>query len=133
MIATQRELYIALQETSDDVNVTESLYYYFLGVLPPRKIGDDYYIFQEGGGELLRFSKIGDKFYCHILSDTLITLYFNIQVEVSRKDVNALFRVLSISRDDGTCNTPLGYEDFISAEYGSITSLANDMNVTFHV
>jgi len=49
MIATQRELYIALQETSDDVKVTESLYYYFLGVLPARKIWDDYYIFQEGG------------------------------------------------------------------------------------
>lgn len=52
--------------------VSESVYYYFLEVLPPIRMFDYGFYFREGLGDILRFTQQGNKFYCKKLSDAEI-------------------------------------------------------------
>lgn len=133
MINTPNELSAALQKTRCQVRVTKSLYWHFLEVLPPRAMGSNFFIFQEGDGERLHFTCYGDSYYCHLLGDYLVTEDWKIHTAVSRHDVSQPFKVLFIFTDSETCDTPEEYQDFVGKEFFTISELADAMKVSFRV
>ena len=133
MFDTPKDLSAALQNTGGEVEVTQSLYWHFLEVLPPKDIGPNFFIFQEGDGELLYFTQRGDHYYCHLLGDYLVTEDWKVHARVSRRQIDKPFKVLFIFSDDETCEVPEEFHDFIGKEFVTVSALAEAMNVTFRV
>lgn len=133
MIDTPMELSAALQKTNGEVEVTHSLYWHFLEVLPPKEMGPSYFTFQEGDGERLRFRKCGDQYFCHLLGDYLVTEDWHIHAAVSRNRIDQPFKLLFVFTDDETCDVPDEFQEFIGKEFVSVSALADAMNVTFRV
>lgn len=133
MIDTPKELSAALQKTGGEVEVTRSLYWHFLEVLPPRDMGPNFFIFQEGDGERLYFKQCGDQYYCHLLADYLVTEDWKIHAAVSRKEMNAPFKLLFVFTDEETCDVPDEFQEFVGKEFVSVSAIAETMNVTFRV
>jgi hypothetical protein len=133
MINTPKELSAALQNTGGEVEVANTLYLHFLEVLPPRKIGPDFFIFQEGVGERLYFERRGCQYFCHLLGNYLVTEDLKIQAAVSRSQISAPFRLLFVYTDEEICDIPVEFEKFVGKEFVSISAIAEAMNVTFRV
>ena len=133
MIDTPMELSAALQKTNGEVEVTRSLYWHFLEVLPPREMGPDYFIFQEGAGARLHFRKWGDQYFCHLLGDYLVTEDWHIHAAVRRNGIDQPFKLLFVFTDDETGDVPDEFLDLMGKEFVSVSALAEAMNVTFRV
>ena len=133
MINIPMELFKALQKTGDDVEVTCSLYWHYLEVLPPKEFGTNFFIFQEGDGERLRFTKRGDQYYCHLLGDCLVTEDWKIHAGVNRHKKSEPFKLLFVYADDETGEVPNEFNEFIGKEFVSISALADALNVTFRI
>jgi len=133
MLNEPSELSKALQATNGQVEISKSLYWYFLEVLPPRNMGHNYFIFQEGDGERLYFSECSGKFYCYLISDLLVTDDFTVQVFITRKCMNDSFKVYTISIDDDSEDIIDDFDNFIGKSFSSVSSLAESMNVSFRV
>jgi len=133
MIDTTNVLLEALQKTGGAVEVTESLYSHFFEVLPPRDMGLNFFIFQEGAGEKLYFRRWGDHYFCYLLSDYLVTDDWKLHVGVSRNVKNAPFKLLYVYSDEGTCEVPNEFDEFIGKEFVSVSAVADAMNVNFRV
>ena len=54
--------------SGDLIKVDESIHDYFLEVLPPRRMGKGYFIFQEGEGDVIRFMQTKTGFYAQDLT-----------------------------------------------------------------
>ena len=55
--------------TYEEVEIHESIYYYFLGVLPPRKFIKQGFLFSEGWDEVkeFKFHKADNKYTCRTI------------------------------------------------------------------
>ena len=133
MIDTPKELSAALHKTGGEVAVTHSLYWHYLEVLPPRVMGSNFFVFQEGDGEKLQFTKRGDQYYCHLLGDYLVTEDWKIHAAVGRRELNQPFKLLFVFTDDETCDVPDEFREFIGKEFVSVSAIAAAMNVTFRI
>lgn len=133
MFNTPMDLLEGLQQTNGKVELTQSLYTHFLEVLPPRDMGYNYFIFQEGEGERLYFSECDGYYFCYLLSDDLFTEDWKIQVGISRKKITDPFKVLFIYNNDQTLNTPDELEKFVGRQFMSVSEISRECNLSFRV
>ena len=133
MLDAPSEFLKSLQQTNGKVEITESLYSYFLEVLPPRSMGSNYFIFQEGEGEKLYFSEYNNHYYCYLLSDELFTKDWKIHVGISRNKLNEPFRVLFIYTDEQNLQTPDELQQFVGKEFMSVSDISRECKLSFRV
>lgn len=128
-----KELTAALHRTSGQVEVTKSLYWHFLEVLPPRVMGTDYFIFQEGDGERLHFSQLGDKYFCYLISSSLVSEDWRTHVLIWRDRMCDSFVVRYVHSDSDITEVPDRYENIIGERFPRVCDIEEKMGVTFRV
>ena len=100
MIDTAKDLEKAIFKSNQKVEITKSLYWFFLEVLPPKKIREDFFVFQEGCGESYYFSKFLDKYHCSLLSNTFCSVNYDVWVSIYRENERDLFTLVDVAFEE---------------------------------
>lgn len=131
MITSNEKLWVALRSSSEPVEITKEIYWNFLEILPPRDMGHNYFIFQEGSdGDVYRFTEIGDSYYCEMTSGTLVTTDWQLHVRVQRVDNSV--KVASVISYCGA--SALGKaQGFMGRIFETIDQMAQEMQLEFRV
>lgn len=130
MICTAKDLFLEVKKTSGSVKISKDLYAHFFEALPPKSVGANFFIFQEGDGEKICFNRIGnDEYYCHLLSDNLVSRDWKIQVAVARSKVSELFTLLCVFNEEVNSDE---FDEFVGKKFATIDSISESMGVAFH-
>jgi len=128
MITKHSDLFVALHKSGNHIEISKKIYYHFLKVLPPVDIGLDWFVFQEGDGDQLHFTKADKQYYCYAKRLQLFTEDEDIFYTLKRAKKG--FLVLDIRDSDGIELS--GYEsDYLYCNVPSASALAEFLGVTF--
>ena len=133
MINQPQELTKALYESDNcTVEVSKSLYWHFMEVLPPVRFGTDYFVFQEGDGEILHFSKtIGDHYSCALRRGMLHTDDWNLMVFINRDNLFQSFKVYdAFSQTEGIAEIVAA--DLIGKTFPNVKEISQAVGVPLH-
>lgn len=136
MIDCISDLHVAVKKTKQ-VEVTQSLYWYFLEVLPPREFTSESFVFQEGDGlaERLKFEKFLGKYYCKLLQDTLTTSDYKLWVHVKRintfDDDISRFKIVYLWSDGDDDRLADEYREFMGKEFPNVSDIEEAMGLSF--
>lgn len=130
-IETSNELSSALFRTGERVEVSKNLYLHFMDVLPPKAFGRYFFVFQEGAGEVLRFTKVGNHYYCTLLKDNMISEDWKFHARIVRTDSSDKFELEYVISDDEDIYPHDRYTNFIGAKFSSPIELGEKLGVSF--
>lgn len=135
MITEMNAMRKALQTSEAPVQVSKELYWHFLEVLPPRDMGANFFVFQEGDADRMRFTQLGDKYYCQLEADILVTDDWGLWVSIRRQCPSGHFKVDHLWSGDEQIGEDLEdqYSEFVGKEFPTVAALSDSMGVTFRL
>ncbi len=132
MIDSPEILLAKLHEVSSEIEISRELYWYFLEVLPPKDVGFDFFIFQEGDDEKLYFLRYLGRYYCYLLSNKLVTVDWELIVGIKRNSMDSPYSIEFVHTINEAF-VPDKYQELIGKMFGTPSAIADEMSVTFRV
>jgi len=91
------ELFKMFNETATKVAITSELYTHFLNVLPPKFMTKTSFIFQEGEGELIEFTRKENFCFAALLTGQFVDVDYSVLFNVYRSTSYEKFLLKSIN------------------------------------
>lgn len=128
MFTEKAALFKALNSSIDAVEISSEIYFDMLEILPPVDIGFDYFVFQEGEGDRIRFYRSAGRYYANLQSTLICTDDFEAEFLIERSFSGTEMIVKRVWCNGESENK---YSEFVGTKGSSIAAIANAVGVTF--